>query len=105
MHKAKIRRMAEAVVNLDPNKAELTCLTIMLEATLRVVKQEHSKKLGDIMREVAKEVNLGGAKPHDKPSYEEHEDVQADTRLAMDEEDVGDAEKQPAEAAGAAGGT
>lgn len=92
-------------MNFHPNKAELTCLSIMLEATLRVVKEEHSKKLEDIMKEVAKEVNLVGLKPHHEQSDKEHEDAQADTTLAMDEEDVEDAEKQSAEIPEAAGRT
>jgi len=102
--------MAEAVVNFHPNKAELTCLTIMLEATLRIVKEEHSKKLEEIMKEVAEKVKLVGVKPQQKHSYEEHEDTQADTlpaaaALAMNEEDVEDAEKQSEEAPEAAGRT
>ena len=92
-------------MSFHPNKAELTCLTIMLEATLRVVKEEHSKKLEDIMKEVAKEVKLVGVKPKHKQSHKEHEDAQADTTLAMDEEDVEDAEKQSERAREAAGRT
>jgi len=97
-------------VNFHPNKAELTCLTIMLEATLRVVKEEHSKKLEDIMKEVAQKVKLVGVKPQHEQIYKEHEDAQADTlpaaaALAMNEEDVEDAEKQSEEAPEAAGRT
>jgi len=94
-------------VSFHPNKAELTCLTIMLEATLRIVKEEHSKKLEDIMREVAKEIKLVGVKPYHKQSYEEHEDAQANTlpaaaASAMDEEGIEDAGEPSKEAPGAA---
>lgn len=94
-------------MSFHPNKAELTCLTIMLEATLRIVKEEHSKKLEEIMKEVAEKVKLVGVKPQQKHSYEEHEDAQADTlpaaaASAMDEEGIEDAGEPSKEAPGAA---
>lgn len=89
-----------------PNKAELTCLSIMLEATLRVVKEEHSKKLEDVLKQVMQEVKLGGVWPQHKQGNEEHEDAQADSLLAaaasaMDEEEFEDAGEQSKEAPGA----
>lgn len=77
--------MADAVAKFNPNKAELASLIIGFEAALQ--------KLEDVMREAAEEITPVGVKTQHDPNYEEHEDAQADTTVAMDEEDYEDARK------------
>lgn len=89
--------MAEAIANFNPNKAELAFLITGFEATLQ--------KLEDVMREVAREIKPVGVKTQPDQDDKEHEDAQADTTVAMDEEDYEDARKQLGGAPEAAGQT
>ncbi len=97
--------LTETLAKSHPNKAELACMIVLLEAALRLITEDVSKELEDVMREVAKEVKLVRVKPQHDQNHEEREDAQADITMAMDQEDVEDAEKQSEEAPEAAGRT